>query len=81
MAAAMGMTPLTLGMVAGAISYPPYPVTESEAAGVVMLIAMQTMWLFALPGTAILRVARARSTSILTVGMVLAILPWVAHAV
>src|SRR5574337_238994 len=45
------MTPITLGMIAGAIPYAPYPVAESEAAGVVMLLAMQTMWLFALPGS------------------------------
>ena len=74
------MTPLTLAMIAGAISYPPYPVSESEAAGVVMLLAMQSIWLFALPGSGLLRVARARSTPIFACALVVALVPWIASA-
>ncbi len=80
LAALAVMTPLTLGMIAGAISYPPYPVSESEAAGVVMLIAMQTMWLLALPGSGLLRIARARSAQIFGFGFLLVLVPWVASA-
>lgn len=76
LAAAVGMTPLTLGMVAGAISYRPYPVSESEAAGVVMLVAMQTMWLLALPGSPVLRAATARAREIFVLGLLLMILAW-----
>lgn len=78
LAALVAMTPLTLGTIAGAISYSPYPVSESEAAGVVMLIAMQTMWLFALPGSGLLRIARARATPIFAFGVLFAVLPWIA---
>ncbi len=80
LAALAAMTPLTLGMIAGGISYRPYPVSESEAAGVVMLVAMQTMWLLALPGSGLLRIATARSTQIFGFGFVLAVLPWIAGA-
>lgn len=76
--AAAAMTPLTLGMVAGAISYPPYPVSESQAAGVVMLVAMQSMWLLALPGSPVMRAATARAREILAVGVLLVIASWAA---
>ena len=76
--AAAAMTPLTLGMVAGAISYPPYPVSESQAAGVVMLVAMQTMWLLALPGSPVMRAATARAREIFALGLLLVIASWAA---
>ena len=78
--AAAAMTPLTLAMVAGGISYPPYPVSESEAAGVVMLVAMQSMWLLALPGSPVLRAATARAREIFVVGVLLVIASWAAGA-
>ena len=75
------MTPITLGMIAGAISYPPYPVFESESAGVVMVVAMQTMWLLALPGSTVLRIARARAMPIFGVGVFATVIPWLASTV
>ncbi len=70
------MAPITLGMLAGAVSYPPYPVSESESAGVVMLVAMQFLWLLALPGSRLLRAARAHAGALLLLGASLAAASW-----
>lgn len=40
-------------------TYPPYPLSQSETAGAVMLVAMKSLWLLALPAAPRGRVATA----------------------
>jgi hypothetical protein len=79
--AAALMAPITLGMLAGGISYPPYPRCQSEAAGVAMLIVMQSIRLLAQPGSSILRLVRRRAREISVSVALLPSLVWLGGAV